>query len=70
MRLLRALTSHLDDSSLGCHTQVRDFVSRYLPAYGAYLPGLYGAARTTGVGGKPTLMAKVDAKRRPVHNWD
>ena len=27
--------------------QVRDFVSRYLPAYGAYLPELYEAARTT-----------------------
>ena len=49
--------------------QVRDFVSRYLPAYGAYLPELYEAARTTGVGGKATLIAKVDDKRRPVHSW-
>lgn len=48
--------------------QVRDFVSRYLPAYNAFLPGLYKAASTTGVGGKPTLMTRVDSQRRPVHD--
>ena len=47
--------------------QVRDFVARYLPAYGAYLPGLYAAARGDGVGGRPTLAVKMDAQRRPVH---
>jgi D-glycerate 3-kinase len=45
---------------------VRDFVERYLPAYYAYLPGLYGAAASSGVGGKPTALLKLDQQRRPV----
>ena len=46
--------------------QVADFVSRYMPAYEAFLPHLYDAARTGGVDGKPTLMVRVDASRSPV----
>jgi D-glycerate 3-kinase len=46
--------------------QVADFVSRYMPAYRAYLPPLYEAARGGGVGGKPTLMVDVNASRNPV----
>ena len=46
--------------------QVADFVSRYMPAYDAYLPGLYEAAEGEGVGGKPTLLVWVDKKRAPV----
>ena len=30
--------------------QVRDFCSRYMPAYRAYLPGLYGSCRAVGPG--------------------
>jgi len=45
---------------------VADFVSRYLPAYRAYLPALYAAAQAGGVGGKPTLLARVDGNRRVV----
>jgi D-glycerate 3-kinase len=48
--------------------QVADFVGRYQPAYGAYLPGLYAAARGTGVGGQPTLAVRVDRERRPVNH--
>lgn len=46
--------------------EVRDFVSRYLPAYYAFLPGLYKAATGRGVGGKPTIMIKVDEHRQPI----
>ena len=48
--------------------QVADFVSRYMPAYRAYLPALYAAAAkgARGVGGKPTMMVRVDAGRNPV----
>jgi len=42
---------------------VADFVSRYMPAYKAYLPGLYQAASAGGVGGLPTLLATVDGSR-------
>ena len=34
-----------------------------MPAYKAYLPGLYSAADGAGVGGKPTLLVRVDASR-------
>ena len=46
--------------------QVGDFVARYMPAYKAYLPGLYEAAAADGVFGKPTLLARVDEARAPV----
>ena len=46
--------------------QVGDFVARYMPAYRAYLPGLYEAAAADGVFGKPTLLARVDEARAPV----
>ena len=44
---------------------VRDFVSRYMPAYQAYLPGLYAAGPTTARAGR-TLVIEVDAGRCPV----
>jgi D-glycerate 3-kinase len=46
--------------------QVADFVSRYMPAYRAFLPALYRDAHAGGVGGKPTLTVHVDAARAPV----
>jgi D-glycerate 3-kinase len=46
--------------------QVADFVSRYMPAYEAYVPGLYAAAEGGGVFGKPTLLVKVDHNRAPI----
>ena len=46
--------------------QVADFVSRYMPAYDAYLPGLYAAAEGDGVDGKPTLLVQIDATRAPM----
>jgi D-glycerate 3-kinase len=50
--------------------EVADFVSRFLPAYRAFLrPSLYGKGDGDGDGrveGKPTLRFLVDAKRRPV----
>ena len=48
--------------------QVADFVSRYMPAYHAYLPALYEAAAPGGGGvlGKPTLSVKVDGSRNAV----
>lgn len=45
--------------------QVADFVSRYMPAYAAYLPQLYASAATRGVGSKPSLLVQVDATRGP-----
>ena len=45
--------------------EVSDFVSRFLPAYKAFLrPSLYGGAGEE-VDGKPTLRFLIDAKRRP-----
>ena len=46
--------------------QVADFVNRYMPAYLAYLDGLYSAAEAEGVDGRPTLMVQMDAARAPV----
>ena len=46
--------------------QVADFVSRYMPAYQAYLPGLYEAAGGGGVGGKPSMLVRVDGSRAPI----
>lgn len=45
--------------------QVADFVSRYMPAYAAYLPGLYARGPTTARAGR-TLVIEVDAGRAPV----
>jgi D-glycerate 3-kinase len=45
--------------------QIADFVSRYIPAYTAYLPGLYAAGPTTAKSGH-TLVIEVDEFRRPV----
>ena len=45
---------------------VADFVSRYMPAYEAFLPALYEAALGDGVDGKPTFLAKIDSERRPI----
>jgi D-glycerate 3-kinase len=44
--------------------QVKDFVSRYMPAYKAYLPGLYEKGPTTGAGGK-VLVVEVNEERDP-----
>lgn len=45
--------------------QIADFVSRYIPAYTAYLPGLYAAGPTTAQAGH-TLVIEVDQGRSPV----
>lgn len=45
--------------------QIADFVSRYIPAYTAYLPGLYAAGPTTAKSGH-TLVIEVDEGRSPV----
>lgn len=45
--------------------QIADFVSRFMPAYQAYLPGLYARAPTTAQPGK-TLIIEVDQNRSPV----
>jgi D-glycerate 3-kinase len=48
--------------------EVADFVSRFLPAYKAFLrPSLYdgGGDGPREIDGKPTLRFLVDAKRRP-----
>lgn len=57
--------------------QVADFVSRFLPAYRAFLaPSLYGGGGERegkegeegggdGIDGKPTLRFRIDAQRRP-----
>lgn len=45
--------------------QIADFVSRYIPAYKAYLPGLYTAGPTTARAGH-TLIIEVDQNRSPV----
>ena len=47
--------------------QVADFVARYMPAYEAFRPALYAAALAGGVGGKPTMLVRVDASRNPIH---
>jgi hypothetical protein len=47
-------------------TQIHDFVSKYMPAYKEYLPGLYEAASGAGVCDRPTLMVKVDKDRTVV----
>jgi D-glycerate 3-kinase len=44
---------------------VADFVSRYIPAYSAYLPGLYARGPTTAAAGR-ALVIEVDEKRAPV----
>jgi D-glycerate 3-kinase len=43
--------------------QVRDFVNRFLPAYEAYLPGLYSHGPTTSTPTTPLLEILVDADR-------
>jgi D-glycerate 3-kinase len=45
---------------------IKDFVSRYMPAYEAYCPALYDAAAREGVDCKPTLRIDVDGARRPI----
>ena len=45
--------------------QVEDFVSRFMPAYEAYVPALYGTGpeRKDGV---PVMMVTVDEERYPI----
>lgn len=45
--------------------QIADFVSRFMPAYEAYLPGLYARGPTTAQAGR-TLIIEVDQNRSPV----
>lgn len=45
--------------------QVAEFVSRYIPPYEAYLPGLYAHGPTTATPGH-TLIIEVDKSRAPV----
>ena len=45
--------------------QLADFVSRYMPAYAAYLPGLYAKGPTT-CKPKHTLIIEVDQNRSPL----
>jgi hypothetical protein len=47
------------------HLQIADFVARFIPAYQAYLPGLYAAGPTSAQPGK-TLIIEVDMNRSPV----
>lgn len=44
---------------------IRDFVARFIPAYTAYLPGLYKNGPTTATTGN-LLTIEVDEKRSPV----
>lgn len=45
--------------------QVMDFVSRYLPAYNAYLPALY-AEGPSGSDPKRVLVIEIDEGRNPI----
>lgn len=45
--------------------QIADFVSRYIPAYTAYLPSLYAQGPTTAQAGR-SLIIQVDQKRSPM----
>ncbi|EFJ45240.1 hypothetical protein VOLCADRAFT_94435 [Volvox carteri f. nagariensis] len=45
--------------------QIADFVSRFMPAYTAYLPGLYTRGPTTARHGR-TLVIEVDQNRSPL----
>lgn len=45
--------------------QVKDFVSRYMPAYKAYLPGLYGSG-PKGAHPRKTLQFDIDENRNPI----
>ena len=42
--------------------QVADFVDRFMPAYKAYLPGLYSAG-PAGKQGAPRLVLEIDSSR-------
>ena len=63
----QARLAQLEQTSLASSDDgVADFVSRYMPAYEAFLPALYEAALGDGVDGKPTFLAKIDSERRPI----
>ncbi|XP_058004028.1 D-glycerate 3-kinase, chloroplastic-like [Hevea brasiliensis] len=47
------------------HLQVKDFVSRYLPAHRAYLPTLY-AERPSGSDPENVLLFEIDEGRNPI----
>lgn len=44
------------------HEQVADFVDRYMPAYHAYLAGMYAAGPTTARAGR-VLVVEIDERR-------
>uniref|UniRef100_A0A7S1F9L1 Phosphoribulokinase/uridine kinase domain-containing protein n=1 Tax=Noctiluca scintillans TaxID=2966 RepID=A0A7S1F9L1_NOCSC len=50
--------------------QIRDFVSRYMPAYETYCPSLHASAQTCGVDGKPSLFLEVDGNRTVISACD
>jgi D-glycerate 3-kinase len=49
----------------GVHLQVKDFVSRYLPAYKAYLPTL-SAEGPRGSHPENLLLIEIDEGRNPI----
>ncbi len=63
--VLTELDRHLSVYAGMTDEQVADFVSRYIPAYSAYLPGLYAQGPTTAAAGR-TLVIEVDESRSPV----
>ena len=50
-------------------TQVKDFVNRYMPAYKAYLPGMYSKGPSTGRGDN-VVTFEIDESRGLVRNPD
>ena len=50
-------------------TQVKDFVNRYMPAYKAYLPGMYSSGPSTGRGDN-VVTFEIDESRGLVRNPD
>jgi D-glycerate 3-kinase len=48
-----------------CALQLADFVSRYMPAYKAYLPALYGQG-PKGAREEHMLLLLIDENRNPV----
>ena len=49
----------------GFNLQVKDFVSRYLPAYNAYLPTLYSEG-PRGSDPKHLIVVEIDEERNPI----
>ena len=56
--------SKLGFSISGIFLQIKDFVSRYLPAYNAYLPTLYSEG-PNGSDPNRVLVIEIDEERNP-----